>query len=252
MRERTAEVLKTLERWPLSYDDLPEKLRLASRLNALSHLQQFAKMLRRQGDDFEGELKSELTKMASGDGSVLQFSRFVAGDYTGNLSDTGLKELLSSLQVSDCWATFRTFSASVGIGVPSVQELVRSVVRKRHRSAHSSSYSPTATEITGLPIDILCIAMCFDVAVTASMERSLVEASEWAAGDTAWNDKVNLYLFSPHSRGFRLVKAGSSRALRIMPDAAAVRGQVPRAATGFISVLVEQNAAGRPLAWEIL
>ena len=70
VRDRTAEALRTLERWPKSFDDLPEKLRLAARLNALSHLQSFARMLKRQGDDFEVELKDEILKMASGNDTV--------------------------------------------------------------------------------------------------------------------------------------------------------------------------------------
>ena len=252
VRDRTTEVLRALERWPMSYEELPEKLKIAARLNALSYLQQFAKMLKRQGDDYEAELKLEITKMASGDGSVLQFTKFVAGDYTGNLSDTGLKDLLSSLQVSDCWNTFRVFASSAGIGVPSVQEIVKSTVRKRHRSAHSASYSPTATEITNLPSDLLCIAMCFDVAVTASMEQSLARSEQWAAGETLWTEAVILYLVEPHARGVRLMKAGASRALRIAPDVTTLRPAVPRAPTGSIAVVAQQDTTGSPMIWEIL
>ncbi len=97
VRSRASEALRTLERWPKSFEDLPENLKLAARLNALSNLQQFAKVLKRQGEDYETELKNEIAKMASGHGTVQQFSKFVAGDYTGNLSDGGMKDILSSL-----------------------------------------------------------------------------------------------------------------------------------------------------------
>ena len=99
VRDRTSEVLHTLERWPKSFEDLPEKLRLAARMNALSHLQQFAKMLRRQGEDYETELRNEIAKMSSGHGTVQQFSRFISGDHTGNLSDENIRDILFSLQV---------------------------------------------------------------------------------------------------------------------------------------------------------
>lgn len=252
VRDRTAEALRSLERWPMSYEDLPEKLRVSARLNALSHLQQFAKMLKRQGDDYELELKNELIKMASGHGSVQQFTKYVAGDYTGNLSDGSLKGLLSSLQVHDCWTTFRVLAADIGIGVPSVQEICRNIVIKRHRSAHAPNYTPTPTEIAELPSDLLCVAICFDISVTSSMEQALASARDWSNGDTAWRTGVTIYVAQPYRSSYRLFKHGTARALRVVTDLAQARTVIPRATPGTIAVLIEQNTAGRPTSWDIL
>ncbi len=70
VRDRTSEALRTLERWPKSFEDLPEKLRVSARLNALSHLQKFARMLRQQDEEYETELRDEIAKMSSGHGTV--------------------------------------------------------------------------------------------------------------------------------------------------------------------------------------
>jgi hypothetical protein len=252
IRERTSEALRALERWPKSFEDLPEKLRLAARMNALSHLQQFARMLRRQGEDFETELWNEIEKMASGHGTVQQFSKFVSGDHTGNLSDENIKDLLSNLQVKDCWASFRVFSSDAGIGVPSVQEVVKNIVRRRHRSAHSASYSPTATDITGLRTDLLCVAMCFDVSVSASMEQSLSSSDDWANGNCDWRAGVNLYTAKPCTGGLRLMRFGRQRALRVVRDLSEAKNRIPRAAPGHIAVLVEHDSSGRPVGWDIM
>ncbi|WP_156647870.1 hypothetical protein [Methylobacterium sp. Leaf87] len=252
VRDRTVEALRTLERWPLSYEDLPEKLRIAARLNALSNLQQFAKMLKRQEEDFELELRTEIAKMASGHGTVQQFSKFVAGDYTGNISDLGLKDLLSSLQVVDYWNTFRTFISDAGIGVPSVQELVKGIVRKRHRSAHSASYSPNAGDIVNLRTDLLCVGLCFDAAVSSSMEQSLFAADEWSGGKCKWRDGVNMYFAEPHDRGIRVLKSGQTRALRIANDIGEAKLLIPRATPGEISLLIERDGSGRPVKWDIM
>ncbi|MGF3022763.1 hypothetical protein ACQVP2_08035 [Methylobacterium aquaticum] len=252
VRERVSEVLRVLERWPRSYENLPEKLRLAARLNALSHLQQFAKMLKRQDEEYELELRSEITKMASGHGTVQQFSKFVAGDFTGNLSDSGMKDLLASLQVSDCWNTFRLFASDVGLGVPSVHEVVKGIVRKRHRSAHSANYSPTPEDIAGLKSDLLCVAMCFDVSVSASMEQALANPDAWAAGTCQWRNAVSLYVAEQSTRGVRLIKFGRPRAICIVNDMAEIKPRVPRAGPGEIAVLIEHDSAGRPLNWDIM
>lgn len=252
IRDRTAEALTTLERWPRDYEDLPEKLRIAARLNSLSNLQQFAKMLKRQGDDFESELKDEIAKMASGHGTVLQFTKFVAGDFTGNISDTGLKELLSSLQVNDCWNSYRQFSSDIGIGVPSVQEVVKGIVRKRHRSAHSSGYAPTPTDIVSLSLDMLCVAVCFDVSVSASMQQAIAFSTDWANGEKNWRDGVKLFLVEPHARGFRLLRHGQQRALKISHQMNDIKASTPRAGAGEIAVLIERDATLVPVSWTIL
>ena len=148
IRDRTSEILIALERWPRSFEDLPTGLRHSARFAALPHLQQFARLLKREDLDYERELKDELSKMASDNGSVQRFTKFVSGDHTGNLSDDSIKTLLSSLQVADCWNTFRSFSSEVGFGVPSVQEIVKNYVRRRHKSAHSSKFLPAASDIS--------------------------------------------------------------------------------------------------------
>lgn len=252
VRDRTEEALTTLARWPRPYEELPEKLRLSARLNALSHLQQFAKVLKRQGDDYETELANELRKMAGTVGGGLQFTKYVAGDYTGNLSDTGLKELLSSLQVDNCWATFRTFASDVGLGVPSVHEIVKSTVRKRHRSAHVARYAPAASDISELPSDLLCVAMCFDVSVSASMEAALAHPAAWAAGDRPWAAGIQLWLMQPYGTRFRVRKHNAARALRVIDAPADGMSIVPRAQPGEIAVLVQQDSASRPTYWTIL
>lgn len=252
VRDRTSEVLRALERWPRSFEDLPEKLRIAARLTSLGHLQKYAGVLKRQGDDYEQELRTEIRKMSSGGGSVLQFTKFVAGDYTGNLSVAGMHELLSSIQVEDCWNTFRAFAADAGVGVPSVQEVVKSTVIKRHRSAHSPGYTPTATEITALYLDLLCVAMCFDVAASSSMEQALAAPEQWARGSTKWRSGVVLYVAQPHGTKFRLFKFGRGRALCIVGDISTARMRVPRADPGMIAVLVHQDQSGRPVSWDIL
>ena len=252
VRDRTSEALRTLERWPKSFEDLPEKLRLAARLNALSHLQLFAKMLRRQDEDYETELRDEIAKMSSGHGTVQQFSKFVSGDYTGNISDSALRDLLSSLQVKDCWTSFRLFAGDAGIGVPSVHEVVKNIVRKRHRSAHSASYTPTATDISGLKSDLLCVAMCFDVSVSSSMEQSLSSSDDWADGNCDWRTGVNLYTAKPCDRGLRLMKFGRQRALHMARDLTDAKSRIPRPAPGEIAVLVVHDSSGRPISWDIL
>jgi RiboL-PSP-HEPN len=252
VRDRTSELLQRLGTWPARYDDLPQKLRDASLLNALSPLLRYATMLKRQQDDYQAELVSELKKMSSNQGPSYSFTKFVAGDYTGNISDSSLKDLLSNFQVNDCWNSFRVFSSDIGFGVPSVHELIKDVVRKRHRSAHSAGFIPTAADIANLAADLLCIGLCFDIALSASVEQALVHWKEWSEGERSWRDTVDLYFVDPYGAKFRLKRHGLKRSLHVLPNADEAKAMVPRPLPGRTIIIIYRDLASKPISWDLI
>jgi len=183
VRKRTEELLVRLGSWPAQYEDLPTRFRDAAILNALPALNRYAVILKRQQEDYEAELISEIGKMSKNTGPAFAFSKYISGDFTGNISDSSLKDLLSIFQVKDCWEKFRTLSARVGFGVPSVHEIVKEIVSRRHRSAHVHGYIPASSDIIKLPADLLCIGLCFDASMTVSVEQSIFSWKKWSLGE---------------------------------------------------------------------
>ena len=251
VRDRTTELLGDLVRWPARFEDFPPKFRDAAVLNALLPLQRYAAMLKRQQEDYEAELAAEIGKIANSSGPAFEFTKFIAGDFTGNLSDVALKDLLATFQISDCWNAFRQFSAEIGFGIPSVHEIVKDLVSGRHRSAHVARYSPTAADIAELPANLFCIGVCIDVSLTASVQLALARWQPWSNGELNWREAVDLYFIEPIGAKVRVKKLGAARALRVA-DAAAIVGHIPRARVGRLSVVVWKNAAGLPTEWRIL
>ncbi len=252
VRDRTAELLQNLGRWPARFQDLPQALRDASLLNALPNLQKYAAMLKRQGEDYEAELISQIKKMASAQGPALEFTKFIAGDYTGNISDESFKSLLANFQIKDCWNNFRGFSSDIGLGVPSVHEVMKEIVRKRHRSAHSAGFAPSPTDISGLSKNLLCLGICFDVAMTSSIEQAIVHPNDWTDGKHSWRNGVDLYFVDPERKRYRLVKHGKLRALRVVNSSFDSRRFIPRPLPGRTAVLVERDLSKIPISWAIL
>lgn len=251
VRDRTAELLTDLVRWPARFEDFPVRFREAAVLNALQPLQRYAAMLKRQQQDYEGELNIEVRKMANSSGPAFEFTKFIAGDFTGNLSDAGLKDLLATFQVSDCWNAFRQFSSEIGFGIPSVHELVKDLVSGRHKSAHVARYSPTAADIADLPANLFCIGICVDVAMTASVHLALYRWEPWSDGTLSWRDAVDLYFIEPIGTRMRVKKPGAARALRVA-EANVITAHVPRPRVGRIAVAVWKSPAGLPTEWRIL
>jgi RiboL-PSP-HEPN len=251
IRDRTVELLARLSMWPASFQDLPQRFRDASILHSLSDLQRYASMLKRQNEDYEMELFSELNLMASSRGPSFGFTKFISGDYTGNISEDSLKDLLAKFQIKDCWNSFRLFSSDIGFGVPSVQEILRDIVRNRHRSAHSSGFSPTASDVTSLAANLICLGICFDCAMTTSVEQSVAKWRDWSDGKTSWRNDLNIYFADPVQLKYRLKKLGGTRALRIVDDERQAAAFIPRPQPGHSTVLVTRDTSLRPIKWLI-
>ncbi len=252
VRDRTTEILEKLSGWPASYKDFPIKLREAALLDALPNLQKYARVLKRQDDDYEALIIDQIRRMSMTTGPVFGFSKFVSGDYTGNLSDTSLKELLSIFQVKDCWNSFRSLSAEAGIGVPSVHEIVKDVIRNRHKSAHSSEYVPTIEDIRSISLNLTCIGLCFDAAMTSSVSYALHDWKRWATGEHNWKDTVQIYYVGKENGKIKLKKPGQARAIRILTAESDGPTNVPRPAAGSVAMILNRDEANRPVAWAIV
>ncbi len=251
VRQRVEEVLLDLQQWPAQYDDLPQRFRDRAILDALPNIEKYGKLLKRQQGDYVTEIVEELEKLVSIAAPNFRFTKFMAGDYTGNLSDEGLKELLSVFQVKDCWNAMHSLSVDVGFGVPSVREVVRSIVNNRHRSAHVGSFSPSASDVLELPQNLRLIGVCVDAALAASVHTSVRNWQEWVSSDFNWLQQIELYILRSHGSRLRLTKRGSKRAIRILQKASDASASLLRRDLGKVRLVVQLGNDGRPWTWDI-
>lgn len=251
VRQRIEEVLVELQNWPAEFEKFPKKFRDKATIEALPHIEKYAKMIRGQNLDYETEIISEIKKMASISPPAYQFTKFIAGDYTGNLSATSIKDILSVFQVKDCWRTMHSLSSDVGFGVPSVEQVLRSIVINRHRSAHVAGYSPSATDNFELPQNLRLIGICVDTALSTSIQVALSEWEKWVSDDFKWLLSLEIYFVSPVSGRFRLKKQGALKAIRILDDSLGAKSSLPKKKLGRARLVVHLGEDGRPFSWDI-
>ena len=251
LRLRIEEILSDLEHWPAQYDDLPTRFRRRATIDALPHLEKYAKMLRRNQENYEAEIMRETRRIASMSPPSFQFTRFIAGDYTGNISEDSTGDLLKVFQVNNCWDTMDALSREIGQGVPSIKELLNSLIRNRHQSAHVAGYIPTANDVLDLPYNLRLIGVCIDAALTASIEVALGNWRLWVTETFNWKGSLEIYFISETENKFRLVKIGKTRAIRIVPKASDAKSLLPKKRLGVSRLLVEQSKDGRPRAWDM-
>ena len=251
VRERVEEVLEKMQSWPAGYDDLPRRFQDRAIIEALSNIEKYARMIKRVNGNYRTEVVAELGKLTSISAPNLQFTKFVAGDYTGNLSDSNLQSLLGDLQVKDCWRRMQVLSTDIGFGVPSVQEVLRSVVNNRHRSAHVSGFSPSAVDVLELPQNLRLIGICVDAALTASIQCAVNNWRRWVADDFDWLKEVVVYFLLPQHGRYRFIEKSGRRALRICEGLQEAREYLPKRNVGKVRLLVQLGGDGRPAGWDV-
>lgn len=251
IRDRTAELLQSMGNWPRSFSELPDKLREAALLSSLSNLNRYANMLRRNGEDYFRELEDEVRTIAATSGPTFGFSRHLIGDHTGNISTTNLAELLSYFQIQRPFEDFQQLARTIGFGVPSVRTLLEGLIRNRHRSAHVSRFSPSASDVIELPTSLTCLGICFDTALATTVEFALSNASVWPGAKTDWLTHLDIYFVDEAPTGYRLVKNGTSRALRLVSQRNGCRAMLPKGSAGRTTLLVHRDSARLPLSWEL-
>ena len=252
VRNRTEEVLGELKDWPAQFSDFPRKFRDRATIGALPLIERYAKMLRRLELDYESEIITEVKRMASISPPLFHFTKFVGGDYTGNISDKGTEELLSVFQVKNCWNSMHSLSSDIGFGVPSVKEVLKAIVRNRHKCAHVADYSPSANDIFELPQNLVLVGICIDTALSASVQAALNDWKAWRSENFDWKTGLDLFFVAPSGLKYRLYKKDAQRATKILDVPDNAKTFLPRKPNGKTQLIVLHASDFRPEKWDIV
>ena len=251
IRDRTEEILIQMQYWPAQFRDLPERFRRRATIDAFFNVEKYARMLRRNDQDYQTEIIDQAGIIASMSPPSFKFSKFIGGDYTGNISTSSTEDLLKVFQIKDCWSTMHSLSVEIGFGAPSIKEVLNAVIRNRHQSAHVAGHVPTVADILELPQNIQVIGICVDTALSASIEAALNDWREWVGETFDWKRRLEIYFIVRKLSKLRLVKSGATRAIRVFDTASEARSHLPKKRTGITRLLVERGEDGRPKSWDI-
>ena len=252
LRDRTEEILTELQNWPARYKDLPDRFRDRATIEALPHIVKYARLLKRQKNDYETEILKQVGKIASMSPPVFKFTKFVAGDYTGNLSEEGTKDLLRVFQVKNCWESMKLLGSDIGLGVPSLKEIHNSIIRNRHLSAHSASHHPPAGDVIDLPKNLTLIGICLDTALSVSVSVALTNWKTWVSNDFVWRKFLDIYFVSPSGSKLKLQKKDAKRATRVVNKYAEILAAFPTRPLNKTRLLVKHDQDLQPTAWNIV
>ena len=252
LRNRTEEVLIDLQNWPARYSDFPDRFRDRATIEALPHIVKYARMLKRQRFDYETEILTQVGNMASTAPPGFRFTKYIAGDYTGNLSEERTKELLKVFQIKNCWESMQSLGSDIGLGVPSLKEILNVIVRNRHQSAHSASYHPPAGDVSDLPSNLTLIGICLDTALSVSVRVAVNNWKIWVSNNFDWRAFLEIYFVVPVGSKFRLLKKGAKRATKVVDRDSEITASLPTRSVDKTRLIVKHDQDRYPMAWDIV
>ena len=146
----------------------------------------------------------------------------------------------------------RALGGDVGFGLPSVKEVLKSIVGSRHRSAHSAGYTPAAGDVVELPHNLRLVGICTDTALTASVKVAVEDWKVWLLDGFDWRSRLKVYFVVPSGPRFRLVRSGRKRATRLVSSLGEAREWLPENGCDDTTLIVEKRGDGRPGSWDII
>ena len=251
VRERTEEILKELQNWPAQYENLPKRFRDRATIESLPNIEKYARLLKRQQGDYEDEILTQITKMASMSPPEFEFTKYIAGDYTGNLSVKGTTDLLKVFQIKKPWESMKSLGSDVGFGVPSIREILRAIISNRHKSAHVARYSPPAGDVIDLPKNLTLIGICFDAALSASIRVALSNWQIWISDRFDWRSFLEVYFVVPNGSKLRIIKKDAKRATKVVDKFSEVKPTLPSRPEGITRLLVIRAEDQIPKEWDV-
>lgn len=161
------EVLDSISKSGVSYDNLPAKLQEATTLGALKALVFRAKIDKKDGKDWVRLIHSETKNIHSTSLMPFSLSKYSFVSENSNISSSEITDMLKALGISGGWDTLKNISNNISGGVADLNQSYHNASLRRHNAAHFSSFQYEYSWLYNIRAEILAIAASLNILLTA-------------------------------------------------------------------------------------
>jgi hypothetical protein len=198
LKQRMAEILKSISRGPIPFADLPEALQRGATLGAAQALHYQARTrVSREGFPVARDLV-QLTgrAMASIGNQRYALSGLSFGYGDANLNDEAVKKMLSSVGVTGGWSALVGLAQNAGLNLPGLATDYRNALRRRHAAAHDPSTDVPLSDLQAFTRQARAVALAFDALVSRAGYRLRQGDYALAAGEALVDySQINVFAF---------------------------------------------------------
>ena len=165
IRERTNEVLNSIDPTRINFSELPDGVQRAATLGALKALNFRANL--EDKNTRNQFVVNQASKIASLANTHYTLSDLSFAQEKSNLSPDDVKGILEGFRIQSPWEKMKIVASTVGFGgAMSYEEEFRNIAERRHNAAHTMTSQVTQTDLQNSATSILAIAVGFDLIIS--------------------------------------------------------------------------------------
>ena len=214
IKSRTSEVLTDVGHTGVPFRDLPEPLRVAATLDAISALS-YQITIRPKVDRMQ-YIQEQALKIASTANAAYELTPHALAFDRANVQDDTIKLILKAFLIDDPWGQITRIASRLGLAALPLDETYRVAAQRRHRAAHVANADTPQSDLMQFSIEAIAIAIGFD----ALLSRALLKMRARDARFLSGAQKVSAATLSvrsvrPHGGAWRETLEGRSTAVKI-------------------------------------
>jgi len=206
IKNKTQETLDNISSAGISFNNLSEKLQVASTWGALNALKFRVDMEKKNDGNWQQLIQEESLKIHSTSNGTFELSKFSLLSSGSNVTPKELIDTISAFGISGGWNKLKNVSDSINGGILNLNESYKNASKRRHKSAHTVNFSYEYSWLEGIKKEILSISASFDILLSARV-RQVRQNTSIAMNEHNIDDDLNYrFLKEEQLRGINIYK----------------------------------------------
>jgi hypothetical protein len=249
IKSRTSEVLNDVGRSGVSFQDLPEKLRNATTIEAVGALS-YQLSIRPKADRIS-YIQEQALKLASTANTAYELTPHAFGYNQANVQDGTILDILKSFKVENPWAQMSQLSSRLSLTALPLNETFKGAALRRHRAAHVAHADTPQTDLAQFVREAFAVAIGFDALISKSLSRLKAHDPHYLSGTTPVDSaSIIIRSIKPELGVWKERVDDQRKAVKVERDLAVLMPLAKARAAASANLLVEFNANGQINYWE--
>ncbi|WP_082356708.1 HEPN domain-containing protein [Pseudomonas nunensis] len=249
IKSRTSEVLNDVGRSGVPFQDLPEKLRNAATIEAVSALSYQLSI--RQKADRISYIQEQALKLASTANTAYELTPHAFGYNQANVQDGTILDILKSFKIENPWGQMSQLSSRLSLTALPLNETFKGASLRRHRAAHVAHADTPQTDLSQFVREAFAVAIGFDALISKALSRLKAHDLDYLSGNTTIDStSIKIRTIKPESGFWKEMVDNRTKAVKVERNLDVLMPLAKSRAAASSNLLVEFNSSGQINYWE--
>ena len=214
IKSRTSEVVAEVGRTGVLFRELPERLRSAATIDAISALSY--QMSIRPKTDRTQYIQEQALKIASTANAAYELTPHALAFDQANVQDETIKSILKAFLIDDPWGQITQIASRLGLAALPLDETYRMAAQRRHRAAHVAHADTPRSDLLQFSTEAIAIAIGFDALLSRALNRLRARDTRYLAGhQKVSSTMLKIRAVRPYNGAWRETLEGRRTAVKI-------------------------------------